>query len=98
MLLHYVSYGARKQFDGLVRLVAPADNETSEAVTAALRRHSRHFVLVTLREVAQGDAVEHAYQVRIPDPEAKPKLMADLAALPDVRDISIHVAEPSLEV
>jgi uncharacterized membrane protein YhiD involved in acid resistance len=98
LLLFGVSYGSRRQFDGLVRLVAPADTDTADKIVAALRGHSRHHVLVSLREVAQGDAVEHAYQVRIPDPAARPKLMAELAALPDVRDISIHMQEPTLEV
>ncbi len=98
VLLWGVSYGARKQFDGLVRLVAPADSEVSAGVTAALRKNTRHFVLVTLRESAQGQDVEHAYQIRIPDPTARTALMEDLLALPGVRDVSLHLSEPTLEV
>ncbi len=98
LLLYGVSFGARRQFDGLVRMVAPADTDTSEKITAALRAHTRHHVLVSLREVAQGEKVEHAYQVRIPDPAARPKLLSALSDVPDIKDISIHMQEPTLEV
>ncbi len=98
LLLYGVSFGARRQFDGLVRMVAPADTDTSEKINAALRAHTRHHVLVSLREVAQGEKVEHAYQVKIPDPASRPKLLSALSDVPDVRDISIHMQEPTLEV
>jgi hypothetical protein len=98
LLLFFISYGSRRQFDGLVRFVAPADSSTGEAVTAILKRHTRHFVLVTLREAAQGDRMEHAYQIRIPDTEARMGLISDLTDLEDVADISLHMQEPTLEL
>jgi len=97
-LLFGVSYGARRQFDGLVRFVAPADPEASDAITSALKAHTAHFVLVTMREASQGDEFEHAYQVRIPDPAARPKLLHALDAVTGVRDVALHMQEPTLEV
>lgn len=97
-LLFGISYGARRQFDGLVRFVADADPALGPAVHAALKEHTTHFVLVTMREVAQGGAFEHAYQVRIPNPEARPALLHALGALPSVHDLALHLQEPTLEV
>ena len=98
LLLHVISYGSRRQFDGLVRLVAPANSETSAAITEILGRHTKFFVLVTLREAAQADRMEHAYQIRIPATDARLSLINDLDALEDVGDISLHMQEPTLEV
>ena len=98
MLLFGIHYGARKQFDGLVRLVAPADPAAAELITAALREHTAHFVLVTMREAAQGDAFEHAYQVRIPDPDHRPSLLHALDAIEGTTDVALHMQEPTLEV
>jgi uncharacterized membrane protein YhiD involved in acid resistance len=98
LLLWGVSYGSRRQFDALVRFVAPAQSETSEAVAGALKRHTRHFVLVTLRESAQGRDVEHAYQIRIPDPSARTALVEALLDVDGVRDVSLHLSDPTLEV
>ena len=98
LLLFGISYGSRRQFDGLVRLVAPAKSEVSSSITAILRQHTSHFVLVTLREAAQGDRMEHAYQIRIPETDARLALINELDALDDVDDISLHMQEPTLEV
>ncbi len=97
-VLFGISYGARAQFDGLLRFVVNADADVDAAVTAALRKHTGHYVLVTMREVAQGSAFEHAYQVRIPNPEARPALLHELAAIGSIRDLALHLQEPTLEV
>ena len=98
VLLFGIHYGARKQFDGLVRLVAPADPSVAEAITAALRAHTTHFVLVTMREAAQGEAFEHAYQVRIPNPDERPALLHALDGIDGTTDVALHIQEPTLEV
>jgi hypothetical protein len=98
MLLFGIQYGARKQFDGLVRVIAPSDSDVAAAITAALREHTAHFVLVTMREAAQGDAFEHAYQVRIPDPDQRPALLHALDAIAGTRDVALHMQDPTLEV
>ena len=98
MLLFGIHYGARKQFDGMLRLVAPANPATAGAITAALREHTAHFVMVTMREAAQGDAFEHAYQVRIPNPDERPALLHAIDTIEGTTDVALHMQEPSLEV
>ena len=55
------------------------DDETEEAA-AALKAHTRRFTLVTLRDVAQGAAVEHAYHVRFADDDGQTQLVNILVA------------------
>ncbi len=98
LLLFGIHYGARKQFDGMLRLVAPANEATAEAISAALRKHTGHFVMVTMREAAQGDAFEHAYQVRIPNPDERPALLHAIDSIDGTTDVALHMQEPTLEV
>jgi uncharacterized membrane protein YhiD involved in acid resistance len=98
LLLFVIHYGARRQFDGLLRLVAPADSAAAAAVTEALKEHTAHFVMITMREAAQGDAFEHAYQVRIPNPEARPALLHALEAIDGTSDVALHMQDPTLEI
>jgi len=98
ILLFGIHYGARKQFDGLLRLVAPRDPAIAGAVTEVLREYTTHFAMVTMREVAQGDGFEHAYQVRIPDPDKRPALLHALDAIEGLRDVALHLQDPTLEI
>ena len=98
LLLFGINYGARRQFDGMVRLCAPSSPGIGDAITAALRKHTAHFMMITMREAAQGDAFEHAYQVRIPNPDARTALLHALDAIEGTTDVALHMQDPTLEV
>lgn len=97
LLLAATEFGAQRQFDGLLRFQLPLTAD--EAVVAStLKRHTRTFALVTLREVAQGQAMEHAYQVRLADQGRRVDLIHDLEALPGIQDVSLLMQEPTVEI
>ena len=95
-LMETMDYGAQRQHDGLVRLVAPLSAE--DEITRVLRAQCRHYVLVTLREVAQGGAMEHAWQIGLADPGQRGRLVALLQAIPGVQDVTLLLQEPTLEL
>jgi len=98
LALHASAYGARKQYDGLIRFVASNAPECQEAVARTLRERCRSFTLVTLRDIAEGDSLEHAYQVRLPDPSMRGLLVATIQGIDGVRDVSLMLQEPSLDL
>jgi hypothetical protein len=65
---------------------------------ALLRKHTRFVALVTLREVAQGQSMEHAYQVRLGDPKDRAALVRELERLPGIQDVSLLLQEPTVEL
>ena len=90
-------FGGRRQFDGLLRFQLPA-NADEAALMKMLRRYSRSVSLVTLREVAQGEALEHAYQLRLGSPADRVKLVQALEQLPGVEGVSLLLQEPTVEL
>ena len=96
--LDYTAFGARQQFDGLVRFAVPSKSVVQQDVPALLKEHCESFVLVTLREAAQGSLVEHAYQISIPNPDARNKLVLGLQGLTGVRDVTLLMQEPTLDL
>lgn len=98
LILHWIAYGTRREFDGLTRFIAPSSSEANDAIAAALRLHCEKFTLVTLREVAQGREMEHAYQVSIPDPKVQQLLISELNAITGVHDVSLMLQDPTLEL
>lgn len=98
VMLHLTEYGSRREFDGLVRFQAPPGATTEDAILTALKQNSRNFVLVTLRSVAQGSLMEHAYQLSLPNIEKRSALVRMLQSIDGVRDVSLMMQEPTLEL
>lgn len=95
--LTLTEFGSQRRFDGLLRFQLPVAADEA-AVMALLRRHTRFVALVTLREVAQGQAMEHAYQVRLGDPKDRAALVQELERLPGIQDVSLLLQEPTVEL
>ena len=97
VLLTFSEFGSQRRFDGLLRFQLPTDADEA-AVMAMLRQYTRFVALVTLREVAQGAAMEHAYQVRLGDNKQRVALVRALETLPGVQDVSLLLQEPTVEL
>lgn len=99
LALHFLGYGSRREFDGLLRFNVEGSKHLSEDAVAKVLKSSCHsFVLVTLREAAQGSVMEHAYQVSLRDGELRDELVTALRALPGVSDITLMMQEPTLDL
>ena len=98
LLLTVTKYGSSRQFDGLLRLNRRVDGDAEAEVERALKAHTRGFELVTLREVAQGTRMEHAYQVRLRDRGGRSTLVHALESAEGVDDVSLLLQEPTVEL
>ena len=96
--LRVVLFGSRRQYDGLLRLSIPADPQAEARLTEVLGQRCRSFILVTLREVAQGEELEHAYQIRLRDPRDRSSLMAALSAVPGLHAMNLLMQEATVEI
>jgi hypothetical protein len=96
-VLTFSEFGSQRRFDGLLRFQLPVGAGEAD-IQALLRRHAKFVALVTLREVAQGQAMEHAYQVRLDDPGRRAALIRGLEAHPGVQDVSLLLQEPTVEL
>jgi uncharacterized membrane protein YhiD involved in acid resistance len=95
--LTLTEFGSQRRFDGLLRFQLPVASDEA-GVMALLRKHTKFVALVTLREVAQGQAMEHAYQVRLGDPKDRAALVRELERLPGIQDVSLLLQEPTVEL
>lgn len=96
ILLAITGYGSRREFDGLLRFsVASTEKPGLDVV---LKSTCRSFALVTLREAAQGELLEHAYQVSLASDDLRTELVERLRKLPGVSDVSLLMQEPSFDL
>jgi uncharacterized membrane protein YhiD involved in acid resistance len=92
-LLNWSAFGTRRQFDGLLSFQAVADGATDDRVKTAMARHCGAWVLVALREVAQGAGAEHSYHVRLSRADGEAALVADLQGIKGVRGVSFYAQD-----
>lgn len=95
--LTLTEFGSQRRFDGLLRFQLPLEADEG-VVMALLRKYTQFVALVTLREVAQGQAMEHAYQVRLGDQKQRVELVRELERLPGIQDVSLLLQEPTVEL
>ena len=96
--LYKSGFGSRQQFDGLLRLSLPSSPEVQQRLQQILQSRCRSFVLVTLRETAQGAEHDHAYQVRLWAPAEQAVLVQEVSELPGARGVTLHVQEATVEL
>jgi hypothetical protein len=97
VLLTAAEFGSQRKFDGLLRLQLPvaADEATLSPI---LKQHTSHFALVSLRETAQGELMERAYQVQLAGDEHRAVLVHALESLPGVQGVTLLLQEPTVEI
>ncbi len=98
MHLTFSPFASRRQFDGLLRFNSSASPTADERLKRLLLQYCSRFVLVNLREVAQGKRLEHAYHVKLRDPSFQQPLVAAIRTLDEINDISLLMQDPALEV
>lgn len=84
-----VPFGVRRSFDGLLRFTAPWEGVADETVSESMRRHCRHFVLATVREVSQGEGSERVYHVRFRRDESRQQLTRELSQVTGISGIAL---------
>ena len=98
VLLYVSPFGTRRKHDGLVRFQIPPGPESSNRVTDIMKRLTKHFVLVTMRDVAQGEAFDYAYQVKLFNPDDNVNLIRELEQVEGIRGLTYTNQETTIEV
>lgn len=97
-VLYISPFGTRRKHDGLVRFQIPAGPVASSEVSAILLAFTKSFVLVTMRNAAQGQVVDYAYQVKLSDPMANQVLIQKLETVDGIRGITYMNQDATVEV
>lgn len=64
LYLHLGGFGSRARFDGVLRFRVPTTSDIEGGLESLLEEHCRRSVLLSIGEIAQGERIEHAYQVK----------------------------------
>jgi hypothetical protein len=98
LYLNYVPFGARSNFDGLLRFTLSNIEIGKGEADGILRTYCSKCVLVSLQQVAQGEESEHAYQVRFRRMDSQFNLVRDLERVPGLTNLSLILQETHVDL
>ncbi|NLB69283.1 MAG: DUF4956 domain-containing protein [Lentisphaerae bacterium] len=97
--LHWLPFASRREFDGLLRFVAPAgDHEAEEHIREVLVRYCSTFFLLGMRDAGQGASVEYSYQVRLLDPAYQGDLVDAVKKTESLSDVTLLMQRTTIEL
>lgn len=97
-VLAQTPFGDSNQFDGIVRFNFPSSLRNSQELETVLSDFCRHFALVTIRESAQGDRLDYAYQIKLKRGESAENFIQKLKDLESVKGVNLMLQEATVEI
>lgn len=98
LLLHWSPFASRREYEGLLRFILPADAPSEDEIKALLRNCCSAFQLIAMRESVQGDMIEHSYQVRLLDPSYQKDLLDGMNKIAAVSEASLLMQRTTVEL
>ncbi len=98
-LLHYTPLGQSSSFDGMLRFNIKNSDESRNELENLLKKYCRNFVLVTLRDMQQGERLDYAYHVKLKNTRESAGLVRELPEkIPSVRGVGLMLQESTVEL
>lgn len=91
-------FGHRTAHEGMVRFQIPPGPGAAGEVARLMQTIPAQFALVTMRSAAQGDLVDHAYQVTMKKPDQQQLLLAELEKVPGIRGLTYINQQATVEL
>ena len=97
-ILENSPFSSGPQFDGLLRLNLSKNSEDQRKVEELIAQNSRHFALLTIKEVTQGERLEFAYQIRLKPNVHSSQVIDSIGKVESVRGLQFMNQESVVEV
>jgi uncharacterized membrane protein YhiD involved in acid resistance len=98
-LLHVTPLGQSSTFDGMLRFNINSNDENRHELEALLKKYCKTFVLITLREMQQGERLDYAYHVKIRKNRESARLIKEIPErIPSVRGVGLMLQETTVEL
>jgi len=95
--LSWSGFGARRQFDAVIRFHLPSDPGRDSEAKSVMTRHCRSLVLINLRETS-GGVQEHSYHVKFATPDSRSLMVSGLSAVSGLTGLTVLMRDTVVEV
>lgn len=97
-ILSKTPFAQSTQYDGLLRFNVATSDSIQSDVDRILKNNCRRFALVTIRDAAQGDRVDYAYQVKLKNQTGQTQLVSDLQKVQSMSGLQLLLQQATVEL
>jgi uncharacterized membrane protein YhiD involved in acid resistance len=97
-LLYLSPFGQSRSYDGMLRFNVSIDTPEKTMIETIMREYCKRFVLITIKELAQGSRLEYAYHIKLKPNKPKEDLVIRFKTVHDVRDVNVMLQETTIEL
>ena len=90
--------GTNSYFDGVLRFSTASTEGSSPDIRRIMEKYCRKFVLITLRDTAQGERLEHAYQIKLRGKQNQASMLAELRHVGSLRGVQLLLQDSTVEL
>jgi len=98
LILRIDDYGSKRKYDGILRFQLPANSPASASIAEILKRETRHYILVAMQNIAQGDFVDYTYHIKLMDPENAEKFLHEFDHISEINGLKYMSQQSPIEV
>ena len=98
LILKWAPSSSQRRHEGLLRFVSPTDKDLELLLADVFKNFTTSVEMVAMREVAQGDDLEYAYQVCLADPSLRSEFINTLNNVKDIREVSLIMQRDTVEI
>jgi len=97
-LLYWSSFGESSYFDGMLRFNLENDADSKEKLEKVMSKYCKSFALITLRDLAQGNRLDYAYQVKLRKNKKHADFVGELKDIQSVQGVNFMMQEATVEL
>jgi uncharacterized membrane protein YhiD involved in acid resistance len=97
-LLYWSPFGESSYFDGMLRFNLENDADSKEKLEKVMSKYCKSFALITLRDLAQGNRLDYAYQVKLRKNKKHADFVGELKDIQSVQGVNFMMQEATVEL
>jgi len=97
-ILYITPFGQSSYFDGMLRFNLANDTESKEKLEVIFKKYSKKIALITLRDIAQGNRLEYAYQIKLKRKLKHYDFIGELQKIDDIKGLTFMMQEATVEL
>lgn len=97
-IVHNVPFSPESDYDAVLKLQLDNKPQLQEQINVILKNKAKRFVLLSMREMAQGDRLDISYQLKLKKHHSQSEIFTDLGKIESLKNVQIFMQDQAHEV